>query len=84
MSSFLIIPTIADVFSITSLCILKIDNIKVYSKQYTWDNVNQQLVHSLESDNGNVFKAQDTGMIATVLLKLSLSHATHLNKGILS
>ena len=61
---------------------LKIDNIKVYSKQYTWNIVNQQLVHSVESDNNNVFKAQDTGMIATMLLKLSLSDTTHLNKEI--
>ena len=30
----------------------------------------------------NVSKAQDTGMIATMLLKLSLSNTTHLNKGI--
>ena len=40
---------------------LKNDNIKVYSKQYTWDIANQQLVHSVESDNDNVFKSQDPG-----------------------
>ena len=56
---------------------------KVYSKQYTWDIVNLQLVHNIETDNDNVFKAQDTSMIATMLLKLSLSDITHLNKGIL-
>ena len=52
---------------------LKIDNVKLNSKQYTWNVINGQLVHSIETDDDNVFKARDNSTYDSYNVTLVIS-----------